>query len=120
MTANLTLLDLLDRLPAPSHRNDRDTSVAAAESLRGVTGRQMRLVLMALYAVPDGLTDEECAVRCGIERTWAAATRRGSLVREGLVEATEARRFTSSGRKAIVWRLTADGRRLASELARSW
>lgn len=119
MTANLTLLDLLDRTPAPSHRGDPDTSRIAAGRVKKSELR--RKVLLALYRAGEhGMTDDELGIATAIDPPHSASTRRGEMAKLGLVEATGERRDTSRGNPALVHRLTAEGRRLAAELAKEW
>lgn len=119
MAADLTLLDLLDRQPAPSHRNDPDTSREAAGKVK--VGPLCRKVLAALYRAGEyGATDQELGIATGLTAP-SAGTRRGQLAKLGLVEVVEGvRRLTPMGNPARVHKLTADGRALAAELARSW
>lgn len=117
--ADLTLLDLLDRLPAPSHRGDPATSREAAAKVR--VGPLCRKVLAALYRAGDyGATDQELGISTGLTAT-SAGTRRLELARLGLVEVVEGvHRLTEQNNRARVHRLTAAGREVASELSRTW
>jgi hypothetical protein len=119
MTANLTLLDLLDALPAPSHRGDPSTSREAAAKVK--VGAVARKVIAALARAGEhGTTDDELGIATGVDPPHSAATRRGELAKLGLVEPTGERRDTSRGNPAVVHRLTEEGRRLAAELAKEW
>ena len=61
------------------------------------------IALRVLKAHPAGLTDFELADLTGIPQT-SIGVRRKELVEMELVEATDQRRPTPSGAKAIVWR----------------
>lgn len=61
------------------------------------------IALRMLKAHPDGLTDFQLADLTGIPQT-SIGVRRKELVEMGLVEATNQRRPSPSGAKAIVWR----------------
>lgn len=94
--------------PVTPPSNGTDTSDAAAASL---TLEQIndghRRVLNALWRHRErGLTDEEIQHLGGLNPS-TERPRRGELVEAGMVEETEERRATKSGRMAKVWKLTA-------------
>lgn len=118
MGTDLTLLDLLAERPGRTHRDDPETSREAAAKVK--VGPLQRKVLMALYrAFYTGATDQELGLALNITAT-SAGTRRKELADVGLVEVTAERRFTPSGNKARVHRLTDEGCRVAAEVARTW
>jgi hypothetical protein len=90
--------------PGRVHRNAHDTELAAAESVRDVTGRLRIQVLNLLREHPAGLTDDEGgALMDGDRLTFGR--RRQELVDAGLVKKTDLRRLTPRGRNAIVWQI---------------
>jgi hypothetical protein len=70
------------------------------------SGTQRAAVLRALRrAGKRGLTDFECARRCGFIRPHIAGTRREELIADGFpIVKTDGRRPTDTGCTAIVWR----------------
>lgn len=106
MNGQLTITDALARTtdPATSHE-------AAPGSARRSAGQ--RLVLDALAAHGPG-TDFDLAEWTGRQQT-SMGKRRLELQRAGLVEPTGGRRPSPSGSAALVWRLTAEGYRAATE-----
>jgi hypothetical protein len=93
---------------APVHRGDPAESRAAARKVRADSQRV--LVLRVLYDASEPLTDDRIGELCGIPARPDAGTRRGVLVREGLVE--RAGSGTSArGNPCAAWCLTAAGRR---------
>lgn len=81
------------------------TSRDAALSIERDLDRLERVVLAALLAAgPLGLTDQEIESATRLAGN-TVRPRRGSLVDLGLVEDTNVRRTTSSGRFARVWRV---------------
>jgi predicted ArsR family transcriptional regulator len=88
---------------------DPETSRAAAVVNLPNSGAQRRAVFEELRrAGGDGRTDYELGFALDILRT-SAGKRRKELVEQGLVEATDERRETDTGSRAIVWRLTEKG-----------
>lgn len=89
------------------------------------TGRQHRLVLMALFGAGSrGLTGEECAQRCGIRLATTATTRLEELAEDRdqfpvplVWKSATKERATASGRLAHIWRLTDVGKSVAGALA---
>ncbi len=116
MTASPSLLDLLDSLPAPSHRNDPQTSREAAPAGPRLGG-QRRAVLLALAAAVDGLTGHQACALTTCMYPSGATTRIEELCRLGLAEPSERTRATPTGRLATVWFATDAGRELAGELS---
>lgn len=91
---------------------DPETSHAAALMSTTQKAGDQRAVLSAHYRVRgDGLTDFELAAYLGRQQT-SVGKRRGELRDLGLIEQTELRRPAPSGKSAIVWRITANGRRV--------
>ena len=84
-----------------------DTSRDAAESVKGRRSHLCDLVLSVLAQRPA--TDEEIATKLGMKGD-TERPRRVELQRRGLVADTGERRRVRSGRKAIVWGLTAHGK----------
>lgn len=112
------LLTLLADTPGPSRRGQPATAAAAGRTVR--TGSQRARVLMAIVrSGAHGCTDWEASVAANISRPHVAGTRRAELVDEELVEATPQLRATDTGRLAVVYQATAEGRLLAAELART-
>lgn len=107
-------LDLFEG-PGAARADDPDTSWLAAMSRLDGKTTDRRLVLLVHDANPDGITDFELALITKRQQT-SVGKRRGELRDVGLIEATEERRDSPSGSSAIVWRITALGRRLAKEL----
>jgi predicted ArsR family transcriptional regulator len=86
--------------------NGSTTSAAAADSLDvDALNALQRRVLSLLQATPGGLTDEEMQRRLGMNPS-TQRPRRIELARRGFVVADGTRK-TSSGRWAVVWRVTA-------------
>lgn len=84
--------------PAQIHS---DTSVAAAQSVRGKTEALRRRVLACLMA-NGPLTDEQIQ-RFSELPASTERPRRVELVRDGRVRDSGERRATASGRSAVVW-----------------
>ncbi len=100
-----------------SHRNDPQTSLDAAVSMREVSTHHRVQILTALRLYGP-MTSHQCAERCGFDH-WSVAARRLTELadpRVGKVEKIETGTFdgkpiyltrkTPSGRQACVWRLT--------------
>lgn len=80
-----------------------DTSREAAESVQPHLERLEAKVLHAIRSGGDGgLTDDEGEHVLGLAHQTYSARRR-ALVQKGLVEASDQRRPTRSGRRATVW-----------------
>lgn len=91
---------LADAPPAQSHS---DTSCAAADRIKGVSGRLRREVYDWLAARGEaGGTDEEIQAALTMPSS-TERPRRVELVRAGRVRDSGKRRSTRSGRKAVVW-----------------
>lgn len=84
---------------APGHRN-RDTSRAAAVSMRPAAPTLRARVLDVLAG--RAMTADECALALG-ETVLAVRPRLTELARLGLIEDGGERRPNASGRMAIVW-----------------
>lgn len=89
--------------PLPSAVQSSRTSLAAADAIRGETGRLRRKVLEALAALGTrGATDEELQEAIPMAPS-TERPRRIELCRAGLVRDSGATRRTRSGRRATVW-----------------
>lgn len=84
-------------------RDPQPTSEAAARAVEPRSGTQRLTVLELIREAGErGLTDEELSRLTG----WSGNTvrpRRGELVRDGWVVASDLRRSTPQGHAAIVW-----------------
>lgn len=86
------------------HTNDPDTSVAAAAAHPAVRTGIRRRVAEILQADPYGLTDDEIhAQGTGTRHRHSTATRRGELVKAGLVVDSGRRRPNVDGFDEVVW-----------------
>jgi predicted ArsR family transcriptional regulator len=89
--------------PMLPYQRGSDTSRAAAVSkLSDRDTERRRVWAEILKAGAEGLTDEEIADRLGMSGN-TERPRRVELVRAGVVERSEAKRPTKSGRFASVW-----------------
>lgn len=79
-----------------------DTSQDAGDSMMPAVGTLRRQVYNLIAVRPS--TDDEVEDILGLRHQTASARRR-ELVLLGLVKDSGERRFTSSGRKATVWRV---------------
>jgi hypothetical protein len=96
----------IDFTTPPSHRNDPETSRAAARKAAGGAANHRHRILQLLAQRGDyGTTAYEAFLNTGGVR-HAAGTRLGELERAGLVAKTERRRDTDTGSPAVVWVLT--------------
>lgn len=82
-----------------------DTSRAAAKSVDADTLRQQCLVALCEWGYGGGLTADECADVLS-ESPLAIRPRLSELRRMDKVEDSGHRRSNTSGKKAIVWKLT--------------
>ena len=90
--------------PLPAFAKNSDTSVAAAESMRGETSRLRALVLAVIRQNGEtGATCDEVELATGLRHQTASA-RVNELMNRGQIVDTEQRRRTRSGRFATVWR----------------
>jgi DNA-binding transcriptional ArsR family regulator len=81
---------------------DPDTSKAAAKS---ITANALEaIVLCALQRRPDGLTTHELADLTGLSLV-SISPRMAPLRKKNLVRDSGERRLTSTGSKAIVWKI---------------
>jgi hypothetical protein len=95
----------------PHHSAASDTERAAALAVMPRSGTLRLRVLEALAAAgPRGLTDYELERRLGLQRP-SGSSRRGDLSAGGWVSDSGLRRPTNTGCAAIVWVLSAEGRR---------
>jgi hypothetical protein len=101
-------------LPSPF----ADTRTAAGHAAASSSAERQKQILR-LLAVRGPMAPHEVAGAMGLPPNRISgrfgANDPGSLQYQGWIEATEARRLTSSGRAAVVWRITPAGR---DELAR--
>lgn len=87
----------------PPHVRTSDTSLEAARSMVEIAPTHRLAVFSFLVSRGDrGATDDEIERALGL-RHQSASARRRELVQAGLVEETEERRKTRSGRTATVW-----------------
>lgn len=90
----------------PGHRSV-DTSIAAADAVAPALGRLQRMTLAAIRdAGPRGLTADELAAVLKLTR-WAIQPRTSELRRKGAIRDSGQRRQNASGKRAIVWTVTA-------------
>jgi uncharacterized protein YeeX (DUF496 family) len=90
------------------HVDGHDTEHAAAKSISDVKTRRAKALQALQDALPGGLTDDEGGDIIGGDRL-DFGRRRNELVIRGAVVATEERRLTPRGRKAIVWQAVSTG-----------
>jgi transcription initiation factor IIE alpha subunit len=83
-------------------KNARDTSRAAVARNIGRAGTKKRRIY-DLISKHNGLTDDEIEVLTGYTHQSASSSR-NRLMNDGFVYATEERRRTRQGEKAIVWK----------------
>jgi len=98
-----------------ARRTDPDTSQQAAEQTPNLRRHDRRLALLEHDRHPGGLTDFELGDLIGRQQT-SAGKRRGELRDYGLIADSGARRPAPSGSSAIVWIITAEGRRMAEQI----
>lgn len=98
------------------HRNDPETSRAAADRPDQIRGQKLAVLRVLFEAGENGLTDYEASVAANLSRPHVAGNRRKDLQKIGFVEQTDKRRPTDTGCDAIVWRLTEKGRQTAEEM----
>lgn len=96
---------------AHARSTDPDTSHEAAASIKDLRQSQFK-VWMLFGAFPDGATDEELLDRARqigfLISDSGLRTRRSELVRQGLVEWSGEKKWTTSGRRTRVWQLVED------------
>lgn len=80
----------------------RETSAAAATSVKTRAATERERLYRAIAAAPDGLTDDEAQRRLGMGGNTQRPRRR-ELETAGRITA-DGTRVTRSGRKAVVWR----------------
>lgn len=95
----------------PPHVEASETSTAAAASVVPNRQKVIERVLCAINA-SGGLTCDEVERRFGLRHQTASA-RVYDLRKRGHIKASEITRETSSGRGAIVWIVTLEGRKHA-------
>ena len=102
-----------DDIPRPplSHRNDPQTSLDAAVSMREVSGRH-RIACVTALALYGPMTAHEVAAKCGFDHWSVAARRLTELHEHGTIERIKTdmpgvyqTRKTPSGRQACLWRV---------------
>ena len=84
----------------PPHQSHSDTSIAAAEEIKPSVGRLQGVVLDSIKMA--WATDEELTKRTGIPPNTLRPRRR-ELQLKGLIRDSGFRRYTQSGRRAVVW-----------------
>lgn len=84
---------------------DPDTSLEAGREAWKRRGPLQQRVLDALRTLGPS-TDDELVAHLRNAHPGSVAKRRGELVDEGVVEATDQRRQSRWGRDCIVWKLT--------------
>lgn len=100
----------LAREHAYERRDARATSRDAAGSVRSVSGRQRAKVLRVIVeAGSKGLTDEQVCAILDLNPS-SARPRRLELLDAGLIQEAGKTRLTKSGRRAIVWIATDNGK----------
>lgn len=111
MTDTMTLFDALE--PRPTARaTDPTTSHLAKCDTKAGGALTMRLVVAALLAHPDGLTDFEISGL--IERDkGSTAKRRLDALRLGFIQPTAFTRPTATGSQSVVWQATQAAREAA-------
>ncbi len=87
---------------AKVRRDAPDTSRAAANRIAPKAGTKRWIVLDAILATPDGLTDEQMQLSIPMSPN-TQRPRRVELVEQGLIKDSGQRRHTSTGDAAIVW-----------------
>lgn len=90
---------------APARSTDPETAHEAANANQEIRGEQRRRVYEYLKSCgPNGATDYEISVACGILRT-SAGKRRKEIQDLGYVIDPGTRRQTDSNSSAIVWKI---------------
>ena len=89
--------------PMPPH-NGTATSVAAAEAIRPTVASLRADVLAFIASRPEGATDQEISIGTGIVEN-TVRPRRGELIDAGHIVNSGFTRPTTSGRRAVVWRV---------------
>lgn len=105
MNDNVDLFGFTEASVYPDAQGHRgaETSIAAAEALAPKIGRLQRLALAAIeQAGGQGCTADEAAELCDMAR-WSIQPRVCELKLKGLIVDSGARRFNSTGKRAIVW-----------------
>lgn len=111
MTEQIDLLDYKSRYPSGPGYRHRDTSREAALAIAPRVETLRDRVYRAILARPG--TAEEIAARLR-ESPLAIRLRTTELARLLLIEDSGERRANTSGRKAIVWRVPAQPKRMAA------
>lgn len=92
----------------------RATSVQAAKSVKSsAASKRMQLLAYVVACGTDGATDEEMQLRCPMAPNTQRPRRRELEAAELIC--SSGTRLTVSGRTAVVWVATADGRRVCME-----
>ena len=91
-------------------RNAPRTSIDAARLALPKSGTARFKVLAAIANAPDGMTDHQVVART-LRQLCTVNPRRLELVQLGWVEDSGERRVVGNHGAAIVWRLTAEGKR---------
>lgn len=122
MTTQTSLFDVVPadvtaERPGRVHRDDPATSHGAASGVRRLAGQRLAVFVALAAAGERGLTPHEACDVTPCTYPHVCATRMAELRDLELCECTPSTRPTPAGANAHVWRLTADGRRVARELA---
>lgn len=96
--------------PASEMHAGTPTSKAAAEKADKHAASKRAVVLQAIVASQDGLTDREIEAVTGFRHETASARRR-QLAQECLVRDSGRTRKTPAGLDAVVWEVVPDGER---------
>jgi predicted ArsR family transcriptional regulator len=104
----VTLFDVSENRPGPSHHNAPETSAQAAVANAPRSGTQRWRVLAALVRYGDWTDDDLCDL-LNLHGN-AVRPRRGELVAAGFVEDSGVRRPSAMGNPAVVWTATKAGR----------
>lgn len=100
------LLPLWSRSPALARNTDPGTSHMAAKAMTPHVNELETVLLKALRESPNGLTMHELVDKTGL--WWnTASPRMRPLARKGLVRDSGERRVGRTGKKCIVWKVTA-------------
>lgn len=90
---------------AHARRSDPGTSKLAAESISSENIRASQQEILKILATYGPLSDGSIYKYVKRQSTSGARTRRSELVRQGLVQDSQNRETTVSGRLSIIWEL---------------
>lgn len=103
----MTLFDVSEDRPGPSHHNAPETSAQAALANAPRSGTQRARVLAALVRY-GGMTDDDIGTLLNLSGN-AVRPRRGELVAAGFVKDSGDRMPSDMGNPAVVWVATERG-----------